>query len=57
MLDGYKTYIVAFLIAIAGFSMGRGWIDQSTFEAIVAILAGGGLAALRAGVKKSGPLE
>ena len=57
ILDGYKTYIVAVLIAAAGFAKGMGWIDQSVFEAIVAILAGAGAAALRAGVKKSGPLE
>lgn len=53
-LSGYKTYIVAVLIAIATFSKTVGWIDQATFEAILGVLGALGLTALRAGVTKSG---
>jgi hypothetical protein len=51
-LDGYKTYIVAALILVAGIARSRGWIDEATFQLILVILGAGGLAALRAGVKK-----
>jgi len=53
-MDGYKTYIVAGFIALAVFAKTMGWIEQATFEIILGLLGAGGLATLRAGVKKSG---
>ena len=53
-MGGYKTYLFAFLIALATFAKVMGWIDEKTYEMILALLGAGGLAALRAGVAKSG---
>ncbi len=53
--DGKKTYIVAAAVALAVFAHSLGWIDDNTFQVILGLLGAGGLAALRAGVTKSGP--
>lgn len=53
-MAGYKTYIVAILIGAATAAKALGWIDQATYEFILGVLAAGGLAAVRAGVTKSG---
>lgn len=55
-MAGKKTYLIAALIAVATFAKAMGWIDQTTYELILGLLGAGGLAALRAGVTKSGPL-
>ena len=55
MLDGKKTYIFAALLALATFAKTVGWIDESTYQALLALFGAGGLAALRSGVSKSGP--
>ena len=49
-LTGYRTYIVAGLIALATFAKLLGWIDAETLAAIVALLGAGGLATMRAAV-------
>lgn len=54
-LGGYKTYIMAALIMLASVLFSMGYLDQNTFLTVLGILNGGGLAALRVGVKKSGP--
>ena len=54
-MEGYKTYIMAGLIAAAVFAKYVGWINSQTFEILLSLLGAGGLAALRAGVNKSGP--
>ena len=54
-LDGKKTYIMAALVALATFAKAMSWIDENTYQALLALFGAGGLAALRAGVKKSGP--
>ena len=51
-MEGYKTYIMAGLIALAVFAKTLGWIDQQTFEILLGLFGAGGLAALRAGVTK-----
>ena len=51
-LSGKKTYIVAFLLVILAGLRAQGYITQETYEAILALLAGGGFAALRAGLGK-----
>jgi hypothetical protein len=52
MLSGYKTYIIAGLIAVAAGAHYLGYIDNALYETVVGLLAGGGLASLRAGVAK-----
>lgn len=54
-MSGYKTYILAGLIALLTFARAVNWVDQKTFETLLALFGAGGLAALRAGVEKSGP--
>ena len=54
-MAGYKTYLVALLLALATFAKAMGWIDNKTYEIIIGILGALGLSALRAGVTKSGP--
>ena len=55
MLEGKKTYIFAALVALATFAKTIGWIDDTTYQALLALFGAGGLAALRSGVTKSGP--
>lgn len=52
MFNGYKTYILATLIALVTFLYYAGFIDQPAFNSAVAFLGAGGLASLRAGVSK-----
>jgi len=52
MLSGYKTYLVAIAMVILAGLHSQGYITDSLFTTISAILAGGGLAALRAGINK-----
>ena len=52
MFDGYKTYLCALGIGLATAAKVLGWIDEATYQTIVALLGAGGLAALRAGVSK-----
>jgi uncharacterized membrane protein YoaK (UPF0700 family) len=54
-MAGYKTYLVALLLALATFAKAMGWIDNKMYEIIIGILGALGLGALRAGVTKSGP--
>lgn len=53
-MNGYKTYIVAGLIGLATVAHTLGWIDDTVYQVILGLLGAGGLAALRAGVTKSG---
>ena len=55
LFSGEKTYIVALIAAAAVFAKTMGWIDDSLYQTILALCGVGGLAALRAGVTKSGP--
>lgn len=62
MLSGYKTYITAVMIVIAGVQMmaGGDWsggfwhivTSEKVFEGILTALAGAGLGSLRAAVQK-----
>lgn len=51
-LSGWKTYIAAAGLVVAGGLYQQGYIGEDTFRVLEALLLGGGLAALRAGVKK-----
>jgi hypothetical protein len=52
-LKGYKTYIVAALAVILAGLKALGYIDDTSYQTILAILGGLGLGFLRAGVKNS----
>jgi hypothetical protein len=54
-MAGYKTYLVAAVGVIMTGLLGLGYINQTQYDVIMGILASLGLAALRAGVTKSGP--
>lgn len=54
-MNGYKTYLCAALLALTTGAKVLGWIDEAQYQLIMTILAALGLAALRAGVTKSGP--
>jgi len=56
-MNGHKTYIMAGLIGLATVAKTLGWIDNTVYEIVLGLLGAGGLAALRAGVAKSGPSE
>ncbi len=51
-LEGKKTYGVAFLVAVLAGAKHLGYVDAETFQVLMTLLAGGGLAALRAGVNR-----
>ena len=51
MLQGWKTYITAFLIVAATLAWHFGAMDASTYAMVMGILNGAGFAALRAGMK------
>lgn len=51
-LSGYKTYIVAIVIAVLNLSVAAGWITPDHLAQFNWFLSGLGLAALRSGVNK-----
>jgi hypothetical protein len=54
-LNGWKTYVCA--AALIGLSIAHsyGYVSNNLYEILLPILGGGGLAALRSAVTKSGP--
>jgi len=52
MLDGYKTYIIAFLMMINGVLFGFGLYSLEVFSAVTTILVGGGFAATKSANQK-----
>ena len=57
ILSGKKTYLVAVAIGLVSVAYALGWIDKETWLTLLGLLNGAGLAALRDGVKKSGPTD
>lgn len=51
-IDGYKTYIIAIIIAVLNLLAVTGVLPQESLEAINYVLVALGLGALRSGVKK-----
>ena len=51
MLRGYRTYLVAALMVILSGLQAQGYVTDTLYTTLQGILLGGGLAALRAGVK------
>jgi len=49
-LAGYKTYIVAIVVAVMTAVYQLGYIDQSTYQTALGWLGAAGLATLRAGI-------
>jgi hypothetical protein len=49
-LKGYRTYIVAFIIALVAILHYLGYVDTTVTDGLVTLLGGAGLAALRAAV-------
>lgn len=47
MFEGKKTYILAVLIAVATGVKALGWIDESLYQTIVALLGAAGLSTVR----------
>ena len=54
VLNDRKTYICAAVIGLANAAHYLGYIDADLLKMIIGLFGAGGLAALRAGVKKSG---
>lgn len=52
MLSGYKTYLVAALLAVLSAAEYLGYVAPETARQLEALLLAGGFAALRAGVAK-----
>lgn len=55
LLTGNKTYLCALAAGVVQVAHSLGWIDDAVYQTIFGLLSAGGLAALRAGVTKSGP--
>jgi hypothetical protein len=54
-LSGWKTYICAASLIIASVAKSYGYLSPEQYTIVMGLLTGGGFAALRAGVQKSGP--
>jgi len=52
-LSGRKSYLLGFGIVVVAGLYSQGYIDESEYLTLLGLLNGGGLASLRAGVKKS----
>ena len=52
MLKGYKTYLVAALTAALTFAHSMGYIDTTTYQALLALLGAGGLASVAAKINR-----
>lgn len=52
MLSGWKTYLVAIALIILTGLHSMGYITDTLYATLQGLLAGGGLAALRAGISK-----
>jgi hypothetical protein len=50
---GHKTYIIAALIAVLAAVKYLGYVDEATFQALVTLLAGGGLTTMRLAVSSA----
>jgi len=52
MLAGYKTYVIAALTAIITIAHSLGYIDEETFQNLLALLAAGGTATVAAKINR-----
>lgn len=54
-LNGWRTYICAALLIGLSVAHSLGYISTSLYDILLPVIGGGGLAALRSAVTKSGP--
>ena len=54
MLTGYKTYIIAVIIAILAAAKYLGYVDEGTFQALMGILLAGGLSTVHSAIVANG---
>lgn len=52
-VDGYKTYIIAVVVAVLNLAVAAGWITPANLEQINIVLGALGVAALRSGIQKA----
>jgi len=52
MLHGYKTYIVAVLLAILAALKALGYIDEATYQALIALLGAGAVSTVAAKINR-----
>lgn len=52
MLKGYKSYIIAILLAAAGVLHSLGYIDDATYQAILALLGAGAISTVAAKINR-----
>lgn len=52
MLQGYKTYIVAALTAIVTLLHSLGYIDEATYQALLALLGAGAVTTVAAKINR-----
>ena len=53
-LDGKKSYLLAIAAGLLTMAHSLGWLGDGTYQTLMGLVGAGGLAALRAGVTKSG---
>lgn len=51
MFAGYKTYLVAGLVAITSTAKYMGYIDYNAYESLMGLLMGSGLVTMRQAIK------
>ena len=54
MLTGYKTYTIAAVIAVLAAAKYLGYVDEGTFQALMAILLAGGLGTVHSAIVANG---
>ncbi len=52
MLKGYKTYIVAAMIAALSLAHQMGYIDEATFQNLLALLSAGAVSTVAAKINR-----
>ena len=52
MLAGYKTYIIAGIIAVLAGLHAMGYIDEATYQTLLALLGAGGLSTVAAKISR-----
>ena len=51
-LSGWKSYLIALAVVIVSGLHAQGYIGDAIYQTLIGLLAGGGIAALRAAISK-----
>ena len=51
-LSGWKSYLISFAVVIVTGLHAQGYIGDAIYQTLLGLLAGGGLAAIRAAISK-----